>query len=55
MRDKVLSFLRDEQGLTTVEYAMAGALVAVTLALAFSNLGLAVGQVINNMTAAISP
>ena len=29
MKEKIMSFLRDEEGLTTVEYAVAGALVAI--------------------------
>jgi len=34
-KEKILAFLREEEGLTTVEYAVAGALVAGTLILAF--------------------
>ena len=53
LKDKIFCFLRDERGFTTVEYAVAGALVAAALVLAFTNLGTAVGQVINNMKTAI--
>lgn len=53
MKEKILEFLKDEEGLTTVEYAVAGALVAAAVVLAFTNLGTAVGQVINNMKTAI--
>lgn len=35
LKEKVLAFLREEEGLTTVEYAVAGALVAGGLILAF--------------------
>lgn len=39
---KVKKFIRDEDGLTTVEYAVAGALVAAALVTAFTDLGIAV-------------
>lgn len=42
MCKQVLAFLRDEEGLTMVEYAIAGSLVAAGAAIAFSNLGTAV-------------
>ena len=38
----LMKFVRDEDGLTTVEYAVAGALVAAAVALAFQGLGDAV-------------
>ena len=37
------NFLRDEQGLTMVEYAIAGALIAAAAATGFGTLGGAVG------------
>lgn len=47
--------LKDKQkGLTTVEYAVAGALVAATVVTAFTNLGGAVEAVIVGLTGAIS-
>ena len=47
--------LKDKQkGLTTVEYAVAGALVAATLVTAFTNLGDQVEIVIDGLTSAIS-
>ena len=49
-----MKFLRDEDGLTTVEYAVAGALVAAAVVLAFTNLGTAVGGVITGLTGAIA-
>ncbi len=52
--DKILSFVRDESGLTTVEYAVAGALVAAAVVAAFRALGLQVGVVINGLTTAIT-
>ncbi len=48
--------LMDKQkGLTTVEYAVAGALVAATLVAAFQALGLQVEAVINFLTGEIAP
>ncbi|WEM45629.1 Flp family type IVb pilin (plasmid) [Photobacterium sp. DA100] len=35
----LIDFYRDEEGLTTVEYAVAGALVAAAVVTAFSELG----------------
>lgn len=40
--DAVRKFLKEEDGLTTVEYAVAGALVAAAVAAAFGGLGTAV-------------
>jgi pilus assembly protein Flp/PilA len=53
--DKILAFVRDEEGLTTVEYAVAGALIAAAVVGAFRALGVEVGNVIGNIDAAISP
>jgi pilus assembly protein Flp/PilA len=39
MKKLILDFLRDEEGLTTVEYAVAGALVAASVVAAFTTLG----------------
>jgi len=43
---KLSAFLRDEEGLTTVEYAIAGGLVGLAVVTAFTNLGTHVGNVI---------
>ena len=51
MKTKLMSFLRDEDGLTTVEYAIAGGLVGAAVIAAFQALGLSVGAVITNITA----
>jgi pilus assembly protein Flp/PilA len=45
----------DEEGLTTVEYALAGGLIAVAVSLAFTNLGKEVAAVINNIITIITP
>ena len=54
MKKFILDFLREEEGLTTVEYAVAGALVAAVVVTAFTNLGGAVDATITGITANIS-
>lgn len=54
MKEKIMNFLRDEEGLTTVEYAVAGALVAAAVVLAFQTLGISVGNVITTLDAAVN-
>ncbi len=49
MKQQILKFLREEEGLTMVEYAIAGALVAAGAATAFSLLGGAVKAQIMNL------
>ena len=39
MKDFIVKFLKDEEGLTMVEYAIAGALVAAVGAAVFTTLG----------------
>jgi pilus assembly protein Flp/PilA len=51
----IVNFLQDEEGLTTVEYAIAGALVGAAVIVAFTNLGTTVGAVITDITAEIAP
>lgn len=51
----VMKFIREEDGLTTVEYAVAGALVAAAVALAFTGLGEAVTNQITNLTGIVEP
>lgn len=46
MMEAVQKFLKDEEGLTTVEYAIAGGLVGAAVVLAFVNLGTTVEGVI---------
>lgn len=50
----LLAFLRDEEGLTTVEYAIAGGLVGAGVIAAFNLLGLEVNSVITDITTALS-
>jgi len=54
MKNAILKFLRDEEGLTTVEYAVAGGLIAAAVVLAFTALGTEVGNVIEGITAALT-
>lgn len=46
MREKLRQFIRDERGLTTVEYAVAGALVSAAIVAAFALLGDSIAAVI---------
>lgn len=48
MKKLIASFLSEEEGLTMVEYAIAGGLVAAAVATAFTDLGTAV---LNRITA----
>jgi len=54
MKKKVMAFLRDEEGLTIVEYAVAAGLISAAVVLAFTNLGQTVLGVINGLITAIS-
>ena len=53
MKSKLMRFLREEEGLTTVEYAIAGGLVGAAVIAAFQALGLTVGGVISSINAAL--
>ena len=53
--ESIKKFLRDEEGLTTVEYAIAGGLVGLAVVLAFTNLGKKVAQVIDAITGKLNP
>ena len=54
MKEQMLSFLRDEEGLTMVEYAVAGALITAAAAAAFLALGEAVTARIEEITVEIT-
>jgi len=45
---------RNDDGLTTVEYAIAGALVGLAVVTMFTNLGTAVAGVISNLVSAVN-
>lgn len=52
---KILTFVRDEKGLTTVEYAVAGALISLAVVVAFRTLGLTVSGVIEDINGELTP
>lgn len=47
--EKMQAFWRDEEGLETVEYAVAGGLIAAAVVTAFTNLGNTVLGIINGI------
>jgi pilus assembly protein Flp/PilA len=47
LKQSVVAFLRDEEGLTVVEYAIAGGLVGLAVITAFTDLGGEVARIIN--------
>jgi len=49
MKNAILNFIREEEGLTTVEYAIAGGLVGAAVILSFQVLGQSVGGVIDGI------
>jgi pilus assembly protein Flp/PilA len=53
--NNLAKFIKDEEGLTTVEYAVAGTLVALAVVAAFTQLGNAVGNSINAIENVIEP
>jgi pilus assembly protein Flp/PilA len=54
MKFDIKSFLADEEGLTTVEYAVAGTLIALAVIAAFRLLGNTVGTKINEIETNLS-
>jgi pilus assembly protein Flp/PilA len=50
VKEKIRAFLRTEEGLTIVEYAVAAGLITATVAAAFGLLGAAVQTVITTIT-----
>jgi pilus assembly protein Flp/PilA len=53
LKQAVMNFIREEEGLTIVEYAIAGGLISVAVAAAFTDLGEAVREVIVGLAAAV--
>ena len=47
MKDQVMKFVSNEEGLTTVEYAIAGGLIGAAVILAFGLLGDEVARIID--------
>jgi len=54
MKKHVMKFVRNEEGLTTVEYAIAGGLVGAAVVGAFTLLGVEVGNVITGITGVLA-
>lgn len=52
---QAISVKKKQRGLTTVEYAVAGVLIAIAVVAAFTALGLAVANAINLITNVITP
>lgn len=55
LANKIRAFWQDEEGLTTVEYAVAGTLVALAVVTAFTDLGEAIAAAIQDIIDAITP
>ena len=51
IKEAVEKFIKDEEGLTMVEYAVAGSLVTLGAVTAFTNLGTAITTAINDIIA----
>jgi len=50
----LMAFLRDEQGLTMIEYAVAGGLITLGAVVAFTDLGSAIGTKITSVKGALN-
>ena len=55
MQSEIKRFIQDEDGLTMVEYAIAGSLVGLACVLAFTNLGNAIAGAINAIIGVLNP
>lgn len=53
IKQAVVDFVRDEEGLTVVEYAVAGGLISLAVVTAFTTLGGNVKKVIDGLAAVI--
>lgn len=54
MDGKIARFIKEDDGLTIVEYAIAGGLVGAGAILAFTNLGVQVARIINGIVTALT-
>ena len=52
--NQICRFMREEDGLSTVEYAVAGGVIAAAVVTAFGGLSTAVGNKITSITGAIN-
>ena len=53
IKNSVVKFARDEDGLTVVEYAVAGGLISLAVVLAFEALGVTVCGIISDIDVAL--
>lgn len=53
LKKAVMNFIREEEGLTVVEYAVAGGLITLAVVGAFQALGVNVTTIITGITAAL--
>lgn len=53
MKTKIMKFLRDEEGLTVVEYAVAAGLISAVVVAAFELLGGTVDGIIRGLNTAL--
>ncbi|GFE81920.1 hypothetical protein GCM10011487_39200 [Steroidobacter agaridevorans] len=54
LKQAVAEFIREEEGLTVVEYAIAGGLIGLAVAAAFTNLGAQVQIAIERLVAVLT-
>ncbi len=54
IKQSIMTFIREDDGLTTVEYAIAGSLVGAAVIAAFTDLGDVVCQVIDYIAGAVA-
>lgn len=55
LQQAIMDFIREEAGLTVVEYAIAGGLVGLGVITAFTDLGDAVGDIIQAIVDMLEP
>lgn len=55
IKASVLKFIKDEDGLTIVEYAVAGGLITLAVVTAFTTLGTAVGTQLARLATCMTP
>jgi pilus assembly protein Flp/PilA len=53
IKTSVMKFVKDEEGLTVVEYAVAGGLISAAVVATFMALGVEVNAVINDIITAL--
>ena len=54
LKKAVAKFIREEEGLTVVEYAIAGGLIGLAVATSFTNLGAEVQEAIERLVAVLT-